>query len=380
MSAVLTNTTDTQEKLRILSRDSQYDLACACGSSSADRRSRSEDDRWIYPVTLPEGGRGFLFKTLLSNGCMNDCGYCPLRADTDTRRCSLTPQEVVKAFMSYYRSKRVFGLFISSGVVGSADSTMARLNAIAEILRHREGFKGYLHIKIIPGASDAAIEQTLSLASMVSINLETAGEKHFGALCKSKDYLGDIVRPLKLISALTAPGARYSRVGQSTQFVVGAAGESDRELVRYMGGLYGRMGMSRIYFSAYQRGLGRQDVPGERTTMSNKELLMREHRLYQVDFLLRQYGFSSEEIAFGGGDNLSLECDPKEAWARAHPERFPLALNRASREELLRVPGLGPVSVGRILKIRASGGRLRRLEDVGRPTRTLLKAQRYVAF
>ncbi|MHC4733915.1 MAG: hypothetical protein ACYTDW_05570 [Planctomycetota bacterium] len=158
---------DTHEKLEILSADAQYDLACACSCSKDEHRQRSDDGKWIYPVTLPNGGKSTLFKTLISNVCVNDCKYCPLRTDMDIRRCSLQPEKTAKVFLDYYRQRKVFGLFLSSGVLGSADATMDRLNAVARLLRKKYGFRGYIHLKIIPGASNAAIEEAVSLASAV---------------------------------------------------------------------------------------------------------------------------------------------------------------------------------------------------------------------
>lgn len=355
-----------QDKLRILSADAQYDLSCACGTNPDDRRRRGLDNRWLYPVTLQNGGRGLMFKTLVSNACVNDCKYCPLRAGHDTApRCSLSPEEIVRAFMPYWEAGAVLGLFLTSGVCGNPDAAMARMLATAEILRRRERFRGVLHLKIIPGASDAAIDRALALASAVSLNIETAGAAHFAKLTERKDYLHSIIAPLKRIAALTAKGERHARVKTSTQFVVGASDETDREVVRYMGGLYGRMGMSRIYFSAYQRGLGDPSIPGETGQASNADLLSREHRLYQTDFLVRKYGFAAEEIGFDEEGNLPLDVDPKEHWARRHPERFPVDVNRADREELLRVPGLGPVAVKRILAARKDGGRVGSLEAAG---------------
>lgn len=370
---------DARDKLAILSADSQYDLACACCSNEADRRKRSDNDKWVYPVTMADGRKTFLFKTLISNVCRNDCKYCPLRTGKDPRRCTLRPGELAEVFMDYYRRGRVQGLFLSSGVLGDADKTMAKINETAAILRKKK-FDGYLHLKIIPGACDAAIEEAVAQASMVSINIETAGERHFQRLCGSKDYLADVIRPIKLISELTAKGARYAKVRQTTQFVVGAAGETDREIVRYSWGLYKRLGMDRVYFSAYQRGLGEADLPGERSGRSNDEVLTREHRLYQTDWLIRKYGFSSDEIPFEAEGNLSLQCDPKEAWARRHPEFFPVDINRASRGELLRVPGLGLVTVRRILQGRKGGGKIRGLEDLGKPGKRLRKAQGYIKY
>ena len=216
MTAVI-SIPDTEQKLEILSRDGQYDLACACSASKDEHRTRGTDGRWIYPITLPNGGTSPLFKTLISNVCSNDCRYCPLRDDSDIRRCSLGVNETAQVFMDYYNRKKVFGLFLSSGVLGSADTTMDRLTATARILRRKYGFKGYIHLKVIPGSSPAAVEEALSLATTVSLNIETAGAKHLASLSTRKDYIRDIIEPIKLISKLTAPGSKYHRVKQTTQ-------------------------------------------------------------------------------------------------------------------------------------------------------------------
>ena len=368
---------DTQRKLEILSDDARYDLACACSTSRDEGRRRGGDGRWIYPVTLPNGGKSVLFKTLISNVCSNDCKYCPLRRQQDVRRCSLGPEETVQAFLDYYEQRKVFGLFLSSGVIGSADTTMDGLIATARLLRRRHQFKGYIHLKIIPGASDAAVEEAVSLASAVSLNIETPGARHLARLSRKKDYLRDIIEPIKLISRLTARGARFEKVKQTTQFVVGPAGESDAEIVKYMGGLYDRLRMHRVYFSAYQEGLGDASLSGG--PGAGGDVFMREHRLYQVDFLMRKYGFKDTEMVFDQGGQLSLEMDPKEAWARCHPERFPLDVNRASRLELLRVPGLGPVTVNRVMRRRRERP-LRCLEDIGPVGARLAKAREYLVF
>ena len=370
---------DTTEKLSILSQDSQYDLACACGMTDADRRHRSNADTWIYPVALPNRGKTFLFKTLVSNVCVNDCKYCPLRAGQDSKRCTLEPEELVRTFLDYYQARRVMGLFLSSGVIGAPDATMARINQTAAMLRRKQ-FKGYLHLKIIPGASDAAIEEAVALASSVSINIETPGEQIFQKLCTRKNYLEDIIRPLKLVSRLTAKGSPYSHVQQTTQFVVGASDETDRDIVKYSWGLYKRLGLHRIYFSAYQRGVGEPDLPGGRMARTNNELLSREHRLYQVDWLIRKYGFQEEEILFEPDGNLSLMADPKEVWAKAHPEFFPLNLNTAGKDELLRVPGFGPMTVKTILAFRQNRQKIRSLADLGKPGKRLAKAAGYIKF
>ncbi len=371
---------NTREKLEILSADAQYDLACACGTSKDEHRQRSSDGKWIYPVTLPNGGKSVLFKTLISNVCTNDCKYCPLREQMDVRRCSLSPAETAKIFLDYYNQRKVFGLFLSSGVLGSADATMDKLNGVARLLRKKHGFRGYIHLKIIPGASDAAIEEALFLSSAVSLNIETPGEKRLAKVSKKKRYIEDIIEPIKLISRLTGRGAKYERVKQTTQFIVGAAGEPDAEIVKYMYGLYERLKMHRVYFSAYQKGLGDESIAGEQTGRERPtDILMREHRLYQVDFLLRKYGFKESDIVFEKNENLSLTIDPKEVWARRHPEVFPMNINRASRFALLRVPGLGPITVKRILEQRKAG-RISRIENVGKVGVRLEKASKYLTF
>jgi predicted DNA-binding helix-hairpin-helix protein len=370
----------TQEKLEILSADAQYDLACACSTTKDEHRRRTSDGKWIYPVTLPNGGRSVLFKTLTSNVCTNDCKYCPLREQMDVRRISLAPEETTKVFLDYFNQRKVFGLFLSSGVLGSPDITMERLNSVARLLRKKHSFKGYIHLKIIPGASDAAVEEAVSLASAVSLNIETPGEKNLAKLSAKKNYIRDIIEPIKLISRLTGRGSRYERVKQTTQFIVGAAGEQDTQIVKYMFGLYERLKMHRVYFSAYQRGLGDSSIAGEQINPENNtDILMREHRLYQVDFLLRKYAFVESDIIFDKDGNLSLETDPKEAWASRHSEYFPLNINKASKLSLLRVPGLGPVTVKRIMEQRKQG-RITSIEDVGKTGVRLEKAKKYLTF
>jgi predicted DNA-binding helix-hairpin-helix protein len=369
---------DTLEKLKILSADAQYDLACACGTKEDDHRTRSSDGRWIYPITLPSGGKSSIFKILLSNVCTNDCKYCPLREDTDIRRCTLSSEETVRVFLDYYRRKKVFGIFISSGVIGTPDNTMQRINTIAHALRYRHAFKGYMHLKIIPGVSQAAIDQAVSLASAVSLNIETPGADNLAKVSQKKNYQTDIIEPIKYISNLTAKGSRYQRVHQTTQFIVGAAGEADKQIVRYMGGLYDRLKMHRVYFSAYQQHLGDTQLSSKQIAEhKSADVLTREHRLYQVDFLMRKYGFKENEILFDSAGRLSLTEDPKETWVKMHPEFFPLDLNRADKFELLRVPGLGPITVNRILKYRCNS-RIHRIEDIAKSGKLINKAKRYL--
>ena len=369
---------DTFEKLKVLSADSQYDLACACGTSRDEHRRRGADGKWLYPVVLPQGGYTVLLKTLLSNACSNDCKYCPLRSETNVQRCTLKPEEVAAVFMEYLRRRQAFGLFLSSGVIGNPDLTMDKINTVARLLRYRHDFRGYIHLKIIPGASDAAIADSLSLASAVSLNIEAPGKKHFDLLSNKKDYMKDIISPLKLLGKLTAKGSRYSRVKCTTQFIVGASDERDSEIIRYMYRLYKGLNFKRVYFSAYQKGLGSPEIPGERLFLPDpKTTFVREHRLYQTDFLVRKYGFTESDIMLDEGGNLSLDKDPKEVWADRHPEFYPVRINTSDREALLKVPGLGIESVGKILKARKEG-RIGRLEDLGMKGKRLKQVTKYV--
>ncbi len=372
---------DAHEKLAVLADASRYDLSCACGTrSGVDHRKRSDDGLWVYPTSVPRGGASVMLKTLLSNACVNDCRYCPFRAARDVRRCTLEAEDVARAFMDYHRGKKVFGLFLSSGVIGNPDATMDRMVRVARILRSREDYHGYLHLKVIPGSSDAAIEEALSVADTVSLNVEAPTGRAFRTLSGTKDYERDIVRSVRLISRLTAKGSRFERVRQMTQFVVGAADETDAQIVEATYGLYSRLGLNRVYFSAYQRGLGEPDLPGERVGGEDAQgLLTREHRLYQADFLMRKYGFRGEEIPFEEGGRLSAVRDPKQAWADLHPGFFPVDVNRAPRRRLLRGPGLGPVTVRRILE-RRKEARIASVKDVGKPCKRLAKAAEYLNF
>jgi predicted DNA-binding helix-hairpin-helix protein len=282
--------------------------------------------------------------------------------------------------MEYRKRKKVFGLFLSSAVINNADYTMDKINTVARLLRYKHNFRGYIHLKIIPGSSDAAIEDAMSLSTSVSLNIETPGKKHFAALSDKKDYDKDIIRPLKLMGRLTEKGMGFSRVKCTTQFIVGASDETDSDIIQYTFSLYKRLNFKRVYFSAYQKGLGNPGIPGEKQFLTNpEEPFMREHRLYQVDFLVRKYGFHSEDILFDKTGNLRLDKDPKEVWADSHPEYFPVRINTSDRETLLRVPGLGTETAVSILKMRKER-KISRPEDLGIKGKRLEKIKSYVIF
>ena len=287
------------------------------------------------------------------------------------------PWETARTFMDYWRAGKVGGLFLSSGLFRSPDCTMEHLLDTVHIVR-RMGFRGYVHLKIMPGASEAAIADAIRVSSAVSLNIEAPGEKRFSQLSQSKNYMRDIINPMKTISNMIRELPPNRRVKQTTQFIVGAADETDKEIVKYMAAGYERLNLHRIYFSAWQP----EEIPllDLDAMEAARGRALREHRLYQVDFLLRKYGFTENDIAFDNLSNLDANVDPKTLWANLHPEFFPLNINKASKVDLLKIPGLGPTTVARILDVRKSGGRVTALDQVGKLTKTLQKAADYIRF
>ncbi|MGE4583717.1 MAG: radical SAM protein [Sphaerochaeta sp.] len=387
---------DTQTKLDILSRDAQYDLSCACGTKNpAEHRKRNATGSgWLYPTTTASGGAGIILKTLLGNRCVNDCKYCPLRNDQDYRPVALSPKEMASFFYEFQSKRPLLGLFISSAVLGCPDHTMALLIETARLLRVQHRYRGYIHMKIIPGCSKESIDEALKYASALSLNIETPGAEHFGKLSHAKNYEADILQPLTYLASRTSKGSRYEKVHTSSQFIVGASDEMDKEILLYTSRMYKELHFGRLYFSAYQRGLGDHSIPGEHVIERPAQLelfdelgqpesshasLNREHRLYQADWLLRRYGFAYEDLLFGENGNLNLDRDPKLVWAQANPQFYPLSIKKAPRDALLRVPGLGPTYVNRIVKSRRSSP-LSNLEDLKLPISVLEKARPFLTI
>lgn len=386
---------DIQEKLDILSRDAQYDLSCACGTKNPEehRKKNQEGNRWLYPTTTASGGPGIILKTLMGNRCANDCKYCPLREGKDFRPVVLSPYEMASFFYDFQLKRPLLGIFLSSAVLGNGEKTMDMLVSTAEILRKHFRYRGYIHLKIIPGSSRASIESALSYASAVSLNIETPGSEHFTKLTDRQDYQKDIIEPLTFIAEQTGRGGRFSHVSTSSQFIVGASDERDQEILAYGSRMYSSLNMGRLYYSAYQGGLGDPSIPGEQIREEESEqltlfdlgprrgtssdALIREHRLYQADWLLRKYGFAYEDLVFSKDGNLALHKDPKLVWAESHPEMFPVSIQRASKEELLRVPGIGPAYADRIVQGRGSSI-FSSLDDLHLPVSTLSKAKTFL--
>ena len=367
---------DVRQRLAMLADDSKYDLACSCGTDEKSRRRRQLDGTWLYPVPLASGGYGIMLKTLISNACSSDCSYCPLRHDGAANRCSLTPDEIAKVFMDYLSRQWLLGIFLTSGIIGTADHTMELLTATAEILRRKYAYHGYIHLKIIPGASHASIIRAMQLSNAVSLNIEVPGASYFSQLSSYKKFDADIVEPLKFMSEQTRRGSEFARIKCTTQFIVGAASEPDRDIVKYTGAIYSRLKFKRVYFSAYQppapEGFALDDG-------SNAVRLAREHRLYQTDFLLRKYKFGAEEMMFDANGNLDLTVDPKQRWADLHPEYYPVRVNTADKAQLLRIPGIGPTHAERILEKRREA-KLSSWLDIGLKGKSALKPYRYAVF
>ncbi len=321
-----------------------------------------------------------LLKTLQSNACVNDCSYCPFNSRQDIARCVLSPEKLSEIFIQLLHANRVTGLFLSSAVLDTPNAAMDRMIATVERIRRLYQFRGFIHLKIIPGCDDAAIEKAIRLATRVSVNLETPSAEHLQKLTRKKRFHEDIIAALRTIARLRRQ--IKPRCKQTSQFVVGAAGESDRQIVRAADRLYRGYDLERVYYSAYQDFSRpapiRQPMLFDEMTpeydKSAQQSFIREHRLYQTDFLLRKYGFLPEDIEFDSDGNLSLETDPKTLWASRHPEFFPVDVNAASRESLLRVPGIGPVSVRRILDARKQA-RFRDIDDL-RPLAVRVRAAR----
>jgi predicted DNA-binding helix-hairpin-helix protein len=311
-------------------------------------------DTFIHPAQLPNGKQILLLKTLLSSACERDCFYCPFRAGRDFRRATFKPEEFANLFVKLNQSKAAEGLFISSGLAGGGSRTQDKLLDTADILRNKLGFRGYIHLKIMPGAEKEQVYRAMQLADRVSVNLEAPNTDRLARLAPHKQFFEELLQPLKWVEEIrkTVPATKgwNGRWPSSvTQFVAGGADESDLELLTTTKWLHKNVRLSRAYFSAFSP---IPDTPLENKTATDP---LREHRLYQASFLLRDYGFDLEELPFVDGGNLPLASDPKLAWARQNLSERPVEINRAEKRELLRVPGIGPKGAEAILKARREG-------------------------
>lgn len=315
---------------------------------------------WLSSAIRSDGKKIAIVKTLMTSACEKDCYYCAIRRGRNRlRRETFKPEELAAGFNLIHQRGIAEGLFLSSGVVGGGTRTMEKTITTIEILRRQYEFRGYVHLKLMPGAERAAIKRALELADRVSINLEAPNAERLAKLTGTKQFTQELLAPLQTARALMREHPSLARTSLVTQFVVGAADESDREILSIVARLYRELGLARVYYSAFH--------PVEDTPLENHPPTspLRELRLYQADFLLRQYGFGFEELILDEEGNLPLDVDPKTMWALRHPECFPLDVHRAAREELLRVPGLGPKSVTRLLQLRRTH-KLRTLQGLAR--------------
>ena len=372
-----------KQKLSILSDAAKYDASCA-SSGSASRDSvggkgvGSTEGMGICHAYAPDGRCISLLKILLTNFCVYDCAYCVNRVSSNTPRARFSAQEVVDLTLGFYKRNYIEGLFLSSGIIRSADYTMEEMVRVARLLRVDHDFRGYIHLKVIPEASAELVNQAGLYADRVSINIELPRDASLARLAPEKDgrqirkAMGAVRLGIEDASepARNAAPPKFAPAGQSTQMIVGADEASDGEILSRSAGLYGAYGLKRVYYSAYS------PIPDATARLPpQRPSLVREHRLYQADWLMRFYGFEAGEIA-SDTENLNLEIDPKLAWAMKNRGLFPVDLNRAERERMLRVPGLGVTGVDRLIDLRRH--KRLRLEDVKRLSRGLAKLKPFI--
>jgi putative DNA modification/repair radical SAM protein len=346
---------DTRTKLSILADAAKYDASCASSGSRGRRAGPggigSTDGLGICHSYTPDGRCVSLLKLLLTNYCVYDCGYCINRRSSGVRRARFFPDEVVRLTLEFYRRNYIEGLFLSSGIIRGPDYTMEQLVAVARCLRRDHGFGGYIHLKTIPNASRELIREAGRYADRLSINLELPRQRDLDALAPDKELVqitGAMGVIRDEIAAAAEPRApAFSPAGQATQMIVGATDASDAAILEASASLYARQRLRRVYFSAFS------PIPDASPGLPPAAPpLLREHRLYQADWLMRFYGFGVRELTTAEAPNLELELDPKLAWALRNRARFPVDLNRADKSELLRVPGLGIRNVRRIVAMR----------------------------
>ncbi len=377
-----------QEKLAILSDAARYDASCASsGTTRRDSRDGkglgSTEGSGICHAYAPDGRCISLLKILMTNFCIYDCAYCVNRVSSNTPRARFTPEEVVTLTTEFYRRNYIEGLFLSSGIIRSPDKTMEDMVQIARLLRERENFRGYIHLKTIPDAAPELVEQAGLYADRLSINVELPTETALAAYAPEKDAVTiraamDDVKVRRAASKdVSHRGKRpkkFAPAGQSTQVIVGADASTDRTILGQSTRLYGDYGLKRVYYSAFS------PIPDSSAKLPLiRPPLQREHRLYQADWLLRFYAFGVDEITAAQPDgNLDLAVDPKLAWALANRQSFPVKVQTADRELLLRVPGFGTKTVGRILTTRRH--RTLRHEDLQRMGANLKNARPFIVL
>ncbi|MDP4133860.1 MAG: putative DNA modification/repair radical SAM protein [Bacillota bacterium] len=351
---------DVSEKLRILGDAAKYDASCS--SSGSHRKNMPGGIGNAAPAgcchSFTQDGRCIsLLKVLLSNCCINDCKYCINRKSNDVERATFEPRELANLTIEFYKRNYIEGLFLSSGIIKNPDYTMEQMIVVLSVLRNEYKFNGYIHVKAIPGADQALIQKAGLLADRMSVNIELPSEVSLNRLAPDKDK-NKILKPMGFIkSSITESKAelavyrhapQFVPSGQSTQMIIGATGDTDCQIMRLAEGLYNKYSLKRVYYSAYVPMNDDSNLP----SVDTKPPLLREHRIYQADWLLRFYGFKASELLDDKRPNFSLNLDPKADWAIGNYHLFPLDVNKASYEMLLRVPGIGVTSARRIITAR----------------------------
>jgi len=351
------------EKLKVLAESARYDVSCSSSGTSRSNKAGTIGSAagWGICHSFSEDGRCIsLLKVMLTNYCMYDCAYCINRRSNDIKRATLSVSELVDITIEFYRRNYIEGLFLSSGVVRSPDYTMERLVRIVKDLRKVHRFNGYIHMKSIPGASQELVQEAGLYADRMSVNIEIPNEKSLQLIAPEKDFKS-VFAPMRYIQQGVLESAeerkrfrhapKFAPAGQSTQMIVGATPDSDKDILRVSSALYQRPTMKRVYYSGF--------VPvnsyDSRLPALKQPPLVRENRLYQADWLLRFYQFKVNEIVDDAYPDLDLEIDPKLAWALRHPEAFPVDINKADYEMILRVPGIGVKSAKLIVVSRRYG-------------------------
>jgi predicted DNA-binding helix-hairpin-helix protein len=371
---------DTHDKLRIVASQMNLEPAEETSITGADRRGfakhvglnakgvcghspneiqtalneNKNDALMIHNARLPGGKTTPMLKTMLTSACERDCLYCPFRAGRDFRRATFKPEEMANAFAEMHKAKMVDGIFLSSGIAAGGVRTQDKLLNTIDIIRRKKNFGGYIHLKLMPGAEKDQVLRAMQLADRVSVNLEAPNAERLPKLAPHKIFWEELMRPLQWAHEIRSSLPAHQNIKGKwpslvTQFVVGAAGENDLEVLSTTAQLTQHIRLARAYFSAFHP---IRDTPLENLPPENP---LREHRLYQSSFLLRDYGFDLEDLPLDRGGNLPLDVDPKIAWAAANLNDSPVEVNRADRHSLLRVPGIGPKGAESILVARRRG-------------------------
>lgn len=348
-----------REKLSVLADAAKYDVSCASSGSNRKNQNKGLGDTGMGIChSYTEDGRCVsLLKILLTNFCIYDCAYCVSRKSNDVKRAAFTVDEVVDLTINFYRRNYIEGLFLSSGIFKDADTTMERLVLVAKKLRTEQNFNGYIHLKTIPGASDELMQEAGLYADRLSVNIELptesglkllAPDKNREDMTKPMDYVKNTIISLKDAAKSIKSTPKFAPAGQSTQMIVGATNETDLQVISTADAFYKAFSLKRVYYSGYVPVLADDRLPD----LTARVPMLRENRLYQVDWLMRFYGFKASEIVNETFPNLDLEIDPKLSWALRNRHVFPLDINQADLSMILRVPGIGVKSAHKIVAAR----------------------------